>query len=225
MVRQPREISFVNAEFRVPNVEWGLIFIRRLALEIRHFLCTSPSMLITKLWQKLGTNDLVLSRLAARNDSTLDVASSAFADENPIPAKYSADGDNVSFPIAWSNQPDDTKSWAVMIEDPDAPFPKPFVHWLIYNIPAQLRSLPEGVPNDGVVMSMQGIAQGKNSKLEIGYTGPKPPKGDGEHHYHVEVYALDSFLNLGAGAGRADLESAMKGHVLSKGEIVGTYAR
>jgi Raf kinase inhibitor-like YbhB/YbcL family protein len=180
-------------------------------------------MLITKLWQTLGTNDLLLDKLPAAHDSVIDVASSAFADNNPIPAKYSADGDNVSFPVAWSNRPDGTKSWTVMIEDPDAPFPKPFVHWLIFNIPSQLRSLPEAVPNDSVVMSLQGVAQGKNSKLEIGYTGPKPPKGDGDHHYHVEVYALDTFLSLGPGAGRGDLEAAMKGHVLAKGEIVGTY--
>ncbi len=136
-----------------------------------------PHMLITKLWQNfLGTNDLLLDKLPAAHDSVIDVASSAFADNNPIPAKYSADGDNVSFPVAWSNRPDGTKSWTVMIDDPDAPFPKPFVHWLIFNIPSQLRALPEAVPNDSVVMSLQGVAQGKNSKLGNRIYRPQTPQ-------------------------------------------------
>jgi len=156
---------------------------------------------------------------------TLTVSSPAFAQGQPIPRQYTAEGRDVSPPLAWSEAPSGTKEWALIVDDPDAPRPQPWVHWLIYGIPAHLKRLPEDVPKAERVSVPAGCLQGKNSWNRIGYGGPEPPRGHGVHHYHFKLYALDSELNLAPGLEKDPLLEAMRGHILAEGELIGTYER
>jgi hypothetical protein len=114
-------------------------------------------------------------------------------------------------------KPGDAQEYALVCDDPDAPTPKPWVHWVVYGIPAEVNSLPEGDASD--------YSQGTNTAGEQGYTGPMPPEGHGTHHYHFTVYALDEELDFEAGLSKEQLLSALKGHILAEGELVGTYER
>ncbi len=151
----------------------------------------------------------------------LQVKSSAFSHGERIPEKYTADGPDVSPPISWEGVPEGTASIAVICDDPDAPRGT-WVHWLIWNIPAESQGLPEGVPPDRELPD--GSRQGTNDFGRIGYGGPAPPPGT-PHRYYFRVYALDTRLDVPAGARRDALESAMRGHVLAQGELMGTYGR
>ncbi len=156
------------------------------------------------------------------------ITSSAFQDGQAIPAKFTEDGDNLSPALAWTYTPKGTKQWALICDDPDAPTPKPWVHWVIYGIPGEVRSLPEGIETDEKLASPQGAMQGKNSwpsGQTIGYRGPAPPKGHGIHHYHFKLYALDSPLMLKPGMTKEAVEQAIDGHILGTGELIGTYER
>jgi Raf kinase inhibitor-like YbhB/YbcL family protein len=155
----------------------------------------------------------------------LQVQSSAFGPNQPIPRKYTADGQNVSPPLSWSGVPAGTQELAMIVDDPDAPRPQPWVHWVIYSMPANATGLPEGVPPSQRVPDPPGTVQGKNTWGKTGYGGPEPPKGHGVHHYHFKVYALDTRLSLSAGLEKDKLLESMKGHVLTEGELVGTYER
>ncbi len=150
----------------------------------------------------------------------LDVTSSAFGRGGAIPARYTCDGPDISPPLTWGPVPDATQSLALIAEDPDAPSGT-FAHWVIYNIPPNTRRLPEDVPNRRSLPS--GALQGTNGAGSIGYTGPCPPGGT--HRYFFEVYALDTELDLGAGATREEVVGAMEGHVLAEGRLLGTYQR
>ena len=175
---------------------------------------------------RAGDDRLAWFRAELNGASRLSVRSPAFDDGSEIPSKYSADGENISPPLVWSDVPQATGSLALIVEDPDAPTPEPFVHWLLYNIPPEVRQVQENVPRELVVAINGGSAmQGKNSSLKIGWTGMAPPKGDTPHHYHFQLFALDRLLSLEAGAGRKALLDAMAGHVLAKGQITGTYQR
>jgi Raf kinase inhibitor-like YbhB/YbcL family protein len=153
------------------------------------------------------------------------VRSDAFQNMASIPSKYSADERAISPPLSWSTTPVGTKSLALVVEDPDAPTPNPFVHWLLYNVPADLRGLPEDVGHEEVLVAIHGAMQGRNSTLKIGWTGMAPPKGDTPHHYHFQLFALDRILDLKPGAGRTGLFEAMAEHVIARGDLVGTYQR
>lgn len=150
----------------------------------------------------------------------ITVTSSAFAAGERIPQRhaYTGEGDNVSPALSWSGVPDGAKELALICDDPDAPMKDPWVHWVVYRIPAAARGFAESEPPAGAV-------EGRNSWNENGWGGPMPPPGHGTHHYHFKVYALDTQLDLGAGATKTGLLAAMKGHVLAEGEIVGTYSR
>ena len=148
----------------------------------------------------------------------VSVESSAFKAGQPIPRKYTADGQNVSPPLAWGDLPKETKEIALICDDPDAPSPQPWVHWVIYNIPPDAQGLNEGSPPAGAL-------EGKNSWKTNGYRGPEPPKGHGVHHYHFKVYALSAPLNVQAGLDKAALLKAIEGKILTEGELVGTYER
>ncbi|MDB5305727.1 MAG: Phosphatidylethanolamine-binding protein [Phycisphaerales bacterium] len=156
---------------------------------------------------------------------SLSVSSDAFNSGEPIPVKYTGDGENVSPPLRWSGMPADAKSFVLIVEDPDAPTPNPFVHWLAYNIPTDILQLHEAIPKGPEPQEGAPFPQGKNSMLQPGYAGPSPPKGDIPHHYHFQLYALDRMLDLAPGAGRSALLKAMRGHVLAKGRLIGTYGR
>lgn len=150
----------------------------------------------------------------------LKVTSSAFQEGQMIPAKYTADGEDISPPIAWTGVPEGTRSIALINDDPDAPMGT-WVHWVVWNIPPEMTSLDEGVPDDAALTN--GTRQGKTDFGSIGYGGPAPPSG--VHRYFFKVYALDTMLDLSAGATKADLEKAMKGHILAQGQLMGKYTR
>lgn len=152
--------------------------------------------------------------------------SSAFKDGSVIPEIYSAYDQNVSMPLNWSKGPEQTQSYAILMEDPDAHGePLPFAHWVAWNIPAEVTALQEGLPANGQLQDPQGMKQGANTKGEIGYMGPRPPKGDLAHKYHIQVFAVDRKLDLPIGADRDDVLEALKGHVLSMGELKGNFKR
>jgi Raf kinase inhibitor-like YbhB/YbcL family protein len=144
-----------------------------------------------------------------------------------IPREYSADGRNVSPPITWRNVPAGTKELALILEDPDAGNPPPFVHWVIYKIPASATGLPEAIsidPAAAMPAEIAGAIQGISGFRRPIYRGPAPPPGK-PHHYHFVVYALDANLDLKPGLNRADLLAAMQGHIIGQGELVAIYER
>jgi Raf kinase inhibitor-like YbhB/YbcL family protein len=150
---------------------------------------------------------------------------SRFEPDQPIPPAFSADGDNASPPLSWK-APEGAKSFVVIMDDPDAAEPKPFVHWIGYDIPAIVTSLREGMPTEPVLTEPKGMKQGTNSMGSTGYTGPKPPVDDPAHHYHLQVFALDvASLGIDPGATRDEVLQAMRGHVISMGKLIGTYKR
>lgn len=150
----------------------------------------------------------------------LKAASSAFEHNGMIPSQYTADGKDISPPISWEGLPEGTQSIALICDDPDAPMGT-WVHWLVWNIPPAMTGLAECFPTDAQLDS--GICQGTTDFGQTGYGGPAPPSGT--HRYFFKIYALDAMLNLPAGADKRQLEKAMAGHILAKGELVGKYAR
>lgn len=157
-----------------------------------------------------------------RGDKTMfSITSPHFSNNGSLPKKYSCEGDNVNPDLHWGPTPAGTKSYLLIVDDPDAPTPQPWVHWILFNIPADVTELQERVD----VASLQGAQQGKTSGNKLTYEGACPPRGHGTHHYHFKIYALDTMLALQNGANRPAVEQAMKGHVLAQAEIVATYER
>lgn len=155
---------------------------------------------------------------------SLTLVSSAFAPGGPIPARHTCEGDDVSPALAWSGAPADTRSFAIIVDDPDAPDPAhpkmTYVHWVLYNIPASAHSLPEAVEAGSLP---GGTLQGINDFKRTGFGGPCPPIG--RHRYFHKLYALDAVLpDLGTPT-KNQLEHAMKGHVLEQVELMGTYQK
>jgi Raf kinase inhibitor-like YbhB/YbcL family protein len=161
----------------------------------------------------------------SRGAAAMIVTSTAFEDGQPIPGKYTADGRDISPPITWAKAPDGTKELALICDDPDAPRALPWVHWVIYSIPADTDRLPEAIEPTDAPDDPAGSMQGLNSSGTMGYRGPAPPKGHGVHHYHFKVYALDAALGLQPGMTKEELQAAMSGRILAEGELVGTYER
>jgi hypothetical protein len=151
--------------------------------------------------------------------------SKAFEHNGAIPKQYTGEGADRSPSLEWSGLPDGTKELALIVDDPDAPTPQPWVHWVVYGIAPAANGLPEGVPATKTPDKPAGAVQGRNSFGKIGYGGPYPPKGHGVHHYHFRIYALNAALSLEPGIEKSALLAAMKGHVLAEGELVGTYRR
>ncbi|MHB8418161.1 MAG: YbhB/YbcL family Raf kinase inhibitor-like protein [Myxococcales bacterium] len=145
----------------------------------------------------------------------IQVASASFAAGAPIPDRFSCAGADVSPELHWSAPPPGTASLALLVEDPDAPGGT-FIHWVLYGLPAGTRSLREGAAPPG--------GAGKNDFGRDGYGGPCPPPGR-PHHYHFELFALDRELDLPVGATAAELRRAMHGHILARGEVIGTFVR
>lgn len=169
---------------------------------------------------------LAIDAPETRTEGKIKVTSSAFGGGGQIPAIYSAYSQNASLPLSWTAGPAPTKSYAVLLDDPDSSaLPLPVSHWVAWNIPADTTSLREGLQAADRFKNPDGLAQGANYTGKIGYSGPKPPQGDAPHHYHLQVFALDAALDLPIGSDRADLLNAMNGHVLAKGEVVGSFAR
>lgn len=152
---------------------------------------------------------------------SIEVTSTEFQKGTAIPKRFTGDGEDRSPPLHWSEPPSGTKSIALICDDPDAPRGT-WVHWVLFNLPAQARKLEGGVPTTESLSS--GARQGKNDFGNIGYGGPAPPKGK-THRYFFKLYALDVALDLSSGATKAQLEKAMQGHVLAEGQLMGTYER
>ena len=165
--------------------------------------------------------------LAQGGPQKIAVESPTLKADQAIPRDYTADGRNLSPPLTWSNVPAGTKELAVVCEDPDAGNPPPFVHWVIYRIPATAKGLPENIPFEPGAPMPAGIAgaiQGLSGFRRPFYRGPAPPPGK-PHHYHFVVYALDADLGLKPGLARSDLLDAIRGHVIGQGELVAIYER
>ena len=158
---------------------------------------------------------------------TITVTSTAFDAGQPIPKEYTGDGEDRSPPLSWTGVPQGSKQLALICDDPDAPSAEPWVHWVIYNLPARLNSLPEGIVPIERLEDPAGTLQGANSWTSgqtIGYRGPAPPPGK-PHRYYFTLYALDAELDLAPGLNKKNLLAALKGHILAEGQLMGTYQR
>lgn len=152
----------------------------------------------------------------------MKVTSKAFQDGGMIPPQYTCTGANISPPLAWGAVPEQSKSLALVIDDPDAPS-KTFVHWVAFNIPANVKEMPENIPAQETLNCFGQGKQGTNDFKKLGYGGPCPPSGT--HHYYFKLYALDTELTLDSSATKDQLLKAMEGHVLGEGQLMGRYQK
>ncbi len=183
-----------------------------------------------QLNQKLRTNCFVLSVLLASvwavtevgctAENKLIVASPSFSEGGDIPIRFTCDGRNISPELNWSGAPENTKSFVLICDDPDAPAGT-WVHWIIFNIAASRHSLAGNIPKQGTSAEW---VQGRNDFGKPGYGGPCPPPGKA-HRYYFRLYALDKLLDLKPGATRSQVDAAMKGHILARGKLMGRYTR
>jgi Raf kinase inhibitor-like YbhB/YbcL family protein len=165
---------------------------------------------------------LAKDRVKASMSKVLTVNSKSIKDGSSIPQVHSEYYDGVSPELSWSPVAG-AKSYALVMEDPDALPITPFVHWLAWNIPADLKGLPEGLQEQPRLTEPEGLLQGKTSRGSIGYFGPRPPVGDKPHRYYFQVFALDTMLDVPAGADRDQLLAAINGHVIAKGQLMGKF--
>jgi hypothetical protein len=196
----------------------GLVFVSLLLLTAFAGGCAQPAP-----EQKPPSEEEVAPKPEVSPDeggAAFAIISPAFAAGAEIPVKYTCDGQNVSPPLDW-NGPAGTASFAMIVDDPDAPFGV-FTHWVIFNLPPDTRGLPEAAPTDAELAS--GALQGKSGSGKIGYFGPCPPSGS-THHYRFTLYALDKPLDLSAGASKEQVLQAMQGHILEQSQLVGIYQR
>jgi Raf kinase inhibitor-like YbhB/YbcL family protein len=169
---------------------------------------------------------LIAPMASALPESTtmLSISSPAFAAGQAIPKKYTCEGGDLSPPLAWTGLPENTRSLALIVDDPDAPDPKApqrvWVHWVLYNIPPTTASLAEAASGRAIP---SGAEEGTNDWTRHGYGGPCPPIG--RHRYFFKLYALDDVLRIENSPNKAALEAAMKGHVLAQAELIGTYQK
>ena len=185
-------------------------------------------MLMNNLHPNLRLVGLMLCCYAAdslsieKETMSMTLKSSAFTHRNAIPKEFTCDGSNVSPALIWSDVPQNARSLALIVDDPDVPAPflpiKTWVHWLLYNIPPTVTELPQQIAQQDLP---QGTLQGKNDWKETGYNGPCPPFG--RHRYYFKLYALDTILPNLNQPDKTALEKAMKGHIIGRAELIGTY--
>ncbi|MEX2016470.1 MAG: YbhB/YbcL family Raf kinase inhibitor-like protein, partial [Candidatus Hydrogenedentales bacterium] len=164
---------------------------------------------------------------SAQEVPDLIVTSEALQAGQPVPVEFTGDGTDVSPPLAWTGAPEGAKTFALVCDDPDAPTPKPWVHWVIYSIPAVVSELPAGIAKQATLTQpekLQGVKQGKNGWGQVGYRGPAPPPGK-PHRYYFTVYALDEALVLGPELTKDELLAAIDGHIMAEGQLMATYQR
>jgi Raf kinase inhibitor-like YbhB/YbcL family protein len=189
-----------------------IIFTSLMLISMIVASCTSSGMTTA---QPSATSTPESESKATEATMSLTLTSDAFANGQSIPAKYACVGKNISPALAWNEPPAGTQSFALIVDDPDAPMGT-WVHWVLLNIPVDTRSLQENM--DANAMSI-----GKNSSGNMRYDGPCPPSGT--HRYFFKLYALDSTLSLSPGATKEQLLTAMKGHILAQGELMGTFSK
>jgi Raf kinase inhibitor-like YbhB/YbcL family protein len=182
---------------------------------------------VSRLALGLALAGLSATTLVAQEVESFLVASPAMATGAMMPRDYSPDGRNVSPPLSWRGLPEGTRQLAVICQDHGAGNPPPWVHWIIYNIPASVSGLPEGIPfdpTDPMPVGLEGATQGNNGWGLSMYRGPAPPGGS-LHHYDFAVFALGAELDLPRGLTRAELLEAIEGHVIGEGHMVPIYRR
>jgi Raf kinase inhibitor-like YbhB/YbcL family protein len=186
-----------------------------------------PAAAMQRQAEKGAAVPLAIARPETKSAHKLVVTSSAFKSGGTLPATFSAYEQDNSFPLAWTGAPPETKSFVLIMEDPDAkkPTPHTVIHWVAWNIPPTTTSLREGLQKQDGLDDPDGMRQGPGTSGTVGYRGPKPPLGDPPHHYHVQIFALDRTLDLPPHSGRDDVLQAARGHVLASGEIVATFKR
>ena len=174
-----------------------------------------------------GHDPATPARDASRSSGppSFPLTSPAFAEGATIPARFTADGEDVSPALRWQAPPAGTVELVLVCHDPDAPRPGGWTHWVLTGIPPTTRALPEGVDSAEHPTSVPGATSGKNDFGRLGYGGPSPPRGHGVHHYHFIVQALDRPSGARVGTTRLQLEAAVRGHVIGRAELVGTYER
>jgi Raf kinase inhibitor-like YbhB/YbcL family protein len=165
----------------------------------------------------------VFSLLSGGAAMAMEIKSPAFVDNAEVPRKYSCQGENVSPPLSWNGAPAGTKSFCLINDDPDAPAGT-WLHWTIFNMPADKKELKEAEGIPGQEQLSDGSKQGMTDSGQAGYGGPCPPPGK-YHRYFFKLYALDVMLDLPAGASKAEIEQAMEGHILAQAQMVGRYKR
>ena len=185
-------------------------------------LVSSACFLLASMAFEVGAQDA---------PETISVTSSAFDHHGMVPESNSAYGENVSIDLTWADLPEGTQQLALICDDPKVVeigmMEQPFVHWVMYNIPAMASGLPAGLPSDATLEmeGLEGAVNGLNGLRRPGYFGPRPPANGQLHAYHFRVYALDDALDLEPGLGKAELLDAMNGHVLATGMLMGHYER
>jgi Raf kinase inhibitor-like YbhB/YbcL family protein len=167
---------------------------------------------------------LAAARAETQTSGRIEVTSTSFAANGKLAPQFSDYADGISPALAWKAVPK-AASYVLIMEDPDAKPLTPFVHWLAWNIPASVTSLPEGLQEQPRLTMPDGVIQGRGTRGSSGYYGPHPPVGDPPHHYHFQVFALDTALTAPPGADRNALLAALKNHVIAKGELIGLYAQ
>ncbi len=173
---------------------------------------------------RAGAEKAAFHTVAAEAPATLRVTSEAFADTAPIPARYTADGDGLSPPLAVAGVPEDAAALVLFVEDPDAPSPHPLVHLIAWNLTPEDQGFPEGT-FAGPAGNGARYDLGRNSFLKDGWLPPDPPTGHGPHHYLFQVFALARPAELPASPGRTALLDALRGNVIAKGLLTGTCER
>lgn len=168
----------------------------------------------------LQGKDEAYSKMRGGKIMAIKITSSAFSEGGIIPIDHTCDGKNISPPLAWTGVPEGTKSLALICDDPDAPMGT-WVHWVLFNIPAQLKDLPGNIPHGKIIEN--GARHGKNDFRKLGYGGPCPPGGT--HRYYFKLYALDTELTEEPGITKEKLLKAMEGHILAEGQLMGRYKR
>lgn len=169
----------------------------------------------------VGVFLLIYSIKGVEEAVAMEIKSSAFKAQERIPTKYTCDGADISPPLSWTDVPEKTQSFALISDDPDAPMGT-WVHWVIYDLPADTRELHEGIAKKETLEN--GAKQGITDFRKVGYGGPCPPPGPA-HRYFFKLYALDTKLGLPPRATKKDVEKAMKGHILAQTELIGLYKR
>jgi Raf kinase inhibitor-like YbhB/YbcL family protein len=161
-----------------------------------------------------------ISQAEGGQEMGIKIEGSAFKEGGMIPVKYTCDGEDVSPPLKWGDLPTGTRSIALISDDPDAPVGT-WVHWVLYNLPPDVKALPENIPPKKTLEN--GAVHGTNDFKRLGYGGPCPPGGT--HRYFFKIYALDKKIDLAPGATKAQLVNAMEGHILDSGQLMGKYKR
>lgn len=164
------------------------------------------------------------SEVPEDSEGSLSISSLAFEDGEEIPTEYTCDGANSSPPLRIEGVPEEAETLALIVDDPDAP-DQTFVHWLLWNIPADTEQIPQSIPQGPAVSDLGGAVQGTNDADDVGYSGPCPPGEDGPHTYRFILYAVDTELELDAGAERDELDAALDGRTVGTARLEGTYER